>query len=404
MQDTWWSAYKQPLNDALLFYTTLTGANPSVSTSIRTSLSTAANNNWNDFFGFSNNDLYRSFMPDWSYHWGSNFPKSGFALLNKLLVKYEINPTNAANYDRKALEQLHYFHGVNPNGLVYLSNMYSLGGDRCVNEIYHTWFNDGTIWDHSLNSTYGPPPGYLSGGANSSFTITTLSPPAGEPDQKSYLDFNDGYPMNSWEISEPSQKYQGAYIRHLAWFAGDADITLSVDLVSFEVDCKDELQRIEIAWQTENERNNDYFLLEKSADGRQWEAIKRINGFENSEVIQNYFFEDINATGELSYYRLKQVDLDGTFQYSNVLSAACLLENSIRVSPNPTASHIHIASELNQLRVEVSDLSGRKVLYREGSMDMIIDLSNLSSGIYQVNLIDKNGQSLYIKKIVKRNE
>ncbi len=404
LQDSWWSGYKQPLNDALMHYTTLAGANTTLSATIRNSITLVANNNWNDFFGFSNNDLYRSYMPDWSYHWGSNFPKAGFGLLNKLLVKYEVNPANAANYDRKALEQLHYFHGVNPNGLVYLSNMYDLGGDRCVNEIYHTWFNDGTDWDNSLTSSYGPAPGYMSGGANSSFSISTLSPPAGEPDQKSYLDFNDGFPSNSWEISEPSQKYQGAYVRHLAWYAGSADISLSVDLISFEADCIEELQRIVIEWQTANERNNAYFLLEKSENGRQWSTIKKVSGLENSAVIQHYFFEDIHATGQRNYYRLKQVDTDGTFQYSNILSASCLLENSIRITPNPTVGYLQVASKLNDYRIEVSDLSGRKLLNRAGSRNTTIDLSNFSNGVYQVSLLDKNGQSLYIKKIIKRNE
>jgi hypothetical protein len=102
--------------------------------------------------------------------------------------------------------------------MVMLSNMYSLGGDRCVNEIYHTWFYDQTEYDHALTSEKGPAPGYVTGGPNPSFSVTSLSPPANQPALKSYLEFNDGYPLSSWEITEPSISYQAAYLRLLAHF------------------------------------------------------------------------------------------------------------------------------------------------------------------------------------------
>lgn len=401
LADGWWAGYKLALYDALLHYSTLSGANSSLSNDIRTSLSTAASNNWNDFFGFSNSDLYRAFMPDWSYHWGSNFPKSGFAVLNQLLVKYNINPSNAADYNRKALEQLHYFHGVNPNGLVYLSNMYPVGGDRCVNEIYHTWFNEGTDWDNALTSLYGPPPGYVSGGANSDFTVGTISPPSGQPDQKSYLDFNDGYPSNSWEISEPSQTYQAVYVRHLAWFTEASDISLGVELTTFEANCKEELQRIVVKWETASEQNNDYFLLEKSNDGREWQSIKKIKGLGNSQTIQAYFYEDINLHGSHQYYRLKQVDFDGQFQYSSVLTASCLLEGSFGFAPNPTVGQLLISSELNDYHIKVNDHSGRYLFQQNGQLDTAIDLSKLPDGVYLVTILDKSGQLIEVKKIVK---
>lgn len=114
---------------------------------------------------------------------------------------------------------LHYLHGVNPQGMVYLSKMYNLGGDQCANEIYHYWFQDGSIYDIALTSEVGPPPGYLVGGANQAFFTGGLSPPAGQPPQKSYLDFNTGFPDNSCEITEPAIYYQAAYVRLVANFA-----------------------------------------------------------------------------------------------------------------------------------------------------------------------------------------
>ena len=217
IQNNFFGPYKMALNDALLHYTILNNANTGVSNSIRNALQNDQSNNGNGYYGFSANDLYRAEMPNWSYHWGSNSPKAHYGNLNQLLVNYEITSSSSLqSFHLKSSEQLHYFHGVNPLGIVYLSNMYTYGGDRCINEIYHTWFNDGTDYDHALTSLYGPAPGYVVGGPNQNFSIGSIAPPSGQPIQKSYLDWNGGWPQNSWEISEPAIYYQSAYIRLLA--------------------------------------------------------------------------------------------------------------------------------------------------------------------------------------------
>lgn len=212
---SWIGPYKSALNDALLHYTTLSSADPTARTTILNTFSSAISNTGNDFWGVNNNDLYRAFAPDWMYHWGSNSPKAALASLNTVVNRYTLVPASSTERDWRAAEMLHNFHGVNPLGLVQLSNMYAFGGDRCVNQIYHGWFADGSPWDDAATGP-GPPPGYLTGGPNASFSVTNISPPAGQPEQKSYLDFNDDFPNNSWEISEPAIYYQAAYIRLLA--------------------------------------------------------------------------------------------------------------------------------------------------------------------------------------------
>ncbi len=225
-----WGPYKIPLIEALLLYTTLPGNNASVTSTIRNSAVTDINNNYSNFFAFSPNDLYRAEAPDWMYHWGSNMPKAQVGNLCRILIKYNVLSSANASLKEKADEQLHYFHGVNPMGLVYLSNMYALGGDRCVDQIYHTWFYDGTPWDHALDSPFGPAPGFMSGGPNKDFSVGSISPPSGQPPQKSYLDFNTGYPDNSWEITEPAIYYQAAYIRFLANYVNTHTVTSTVNL------------------------------------------------------------------------------------------------------------------------------------------------------------------------------
>ncbi len=203
------------LNDAMLMYSTLANANTNVANSIINSFSIAAGS---DYFGFSNADLYRAYMADGAYHWGSNFPKAGYGVLNTLLPKHNINPANHASYHLKAAEQLHYFHGVNPLNLVYLSNMNDFGAENSAPEMFHQWFANGSSWDNSSTSLYGPAPGFITGGPNANFSLSSPSPPAGQPPQKSYASFNDL--NNSWEITEPAIYYQAIYVRLLANYAG----------------------------------------------------------------------------------------------------------------------------------------------------------------------------------------
>jgi len=139
-------------------------------------------------------------------------------------------------YSRRAAERyVHYIHGLNPLGFVYLSNMFDYGATTGVTTFFHTWFSHGSaLWDKVGVSKYGPAPGFLTGGPNPSYTVDgccasgcgagnscdseSLSPPLGQPAQKAYKDFNASWPINSWSVTENSCGYQVAYIRLLSKF------------------------------------------------------------------------------------------------------------------------------------------------------------------------------------------
>jgi hypothetical protein len=234
LSNNYWGAYfSTSLQDALLYYKNLPNANPTLAATIVASAQADVSNNWNNHYGTGNLGLYRDDMPTWSYDWGSNQAKANYGNLNLLFAKYGIGATPSDLINR-AKEFVHSFHGVNPLGIVQLSNMYAYGADRSVNEIYHTWFANNSIYDHALNSPNGPAPGYLVGGPNKNFTATWIQPPSGQPDSKSYLDFNDGWPNNSWQVSEPAIYYQAAYIRLLAGVIANYDTSL-VTQNSYEV-------------------------------------------------------------------------------------------------------------------------------------------------------------------------
>lgn len=398
--DTYWDAYQMPLQDALMHYTTLPSANTATKNTIINSITTTVNNNWNGFYGFNEDDLYRAFMPDWAYHWGSSSPKAAFANLNLLLNRYDINPGNADDYRLKAKEQLHYFHGVNPQGMVQLSNMYDFGGDRCVNEIYHTWFNDGTDWDNAETSLYGPAPGFITGGSNSNYDSNTgLQPPYNQPDQKSYLDWNSSGIDESWEITEPAIYYQANYVRLLANFVS-AEAPLAVDWLDPLWGYHDKGSNF-LFWTTSLEVDNAYFEIQRSADGLDWENIGRVNGNGNTLDTSRYTFKDIQPLEAINYYRLRQVDTDGRFEYSTIISIRNQALSTLTIAPNPAKDLLLVQSDIDRGYLEILSIDGTRLLMQYINRSSIeLNISSLPKGIYFIKVTDQSNQQ-QMEKLVK---
>ncbi|MDX1935362.1 MAG: glycoside hydrolase family 9 protein [Capsulimonadales bacterium] len=174
-------------------------------------------------------DPYRGFMWDGHYAWGSNQQKANWAKIALHALRLNVAPERNALYEEIAEEYLHYFHGRNPLGFVYLTNMgergAKLGASKSVMEVYHHWFQDGSPLYDGPGSKLGPAPGFVPGGPNYHFTRKWIAPPYGEPPMKAYREWNTGWnnerrdTENSWEITEPAIYYQAAYTMLLAAFA-----------------------------------------------------------------------------------------------------------------------------------------------------------------------------------------
>jgi hypothetical protein len=115
-----------PQQLALLRLTTLPGVSSTVVNNIRNQ---KANMNYQYSYPTYNagTDLYRSHMDDAAYHWGHNQPRTGAGHMNLDFITFNINPTTHAQYKEVAEQYLHWMHGVNPMGMVMLSNMYNYG-------------------------------------------------------------------------------------------------------------------------------------------------------------------------------------------------------------------------------------------------------------------------------------
>ena len=218
------AAVAMDLNHAYVTYATTTGANAAIVNEIKNALRNSITTSWLAVGEYNNQtDPYRSFMWSGHYTWGSNLLKSQWA--NVLMFAVRLGVGTQAERDKAkevAEEYLHYINGRNPLSELYLSNMgtkgANLGGDKFPMQVYHSWFGDGSPLYDGASSTYGPPPGYVVGGANQYFSVSTISPPAGQPPMKAFKDWNTGWPENSWEITEPAIYYQAGYTLLLSQF------------------------------------------------------------------------------------------------------------------------------------------------------------------------------------------
>jgi DNA uptake protein ComE-like DNA-binding protein len=189
---------------------------------------------------------------------------------------------------------------------------------------------------------------------------------------------------------------------------GQASGFLPVELLSFKANQKNNTNLL--TWQTASEKNNSHFDIERSTTGQEdWVTLGTVKGNGNSQIMHDYTFND-NTPLSISYYRLKQVDNDGRFEYSNVVSVTTkggkFKVNAL--SPNPTKDNLTIQFESNKndvVSVSVMDMTGRVVFTQnasatEGGNLLNVNTASLSNGIYMVSL--KNSESVILNKIVKQ--
>lgn len=169
---------------------------------------------------------------------------------------------------------------------------------------------------------------------------------------------------------------------------------------------------VAINWNTSFESNNRYFDVEKSLDGNNWTTINSVNGSGNSSVVKTYSSYDAKPIAGNNYYRIRQVDTDGRFKFSDVAKVKVVIEKTgISVVANPFVNNIVVdfLSPINQnLSVRIMDISG-KVLGAEkwkitkGSSRMnYSNVNNLQKGMYIFTVTDEDGNIIYNNKLVKQ--
>ncbi|MEM7793146.1 MAG: glycoside hydrolase family 9 protein [Cyanobacteria bacterium P01_C01_bin.118] len=212
--DSSWSRYYPYQGDALLFYAQLPNADDLLKQEILTAFENTIVNNPEAYGNDDELDPFRAYMPDDQYHWGSNQVKANYGNANYDPIMMGLNVAEWFDYTDRVAGTIHYFHGVNPLGMVYLTNMYEYGAEKSANEMYHQWLGQG-VFENALTSENGPAPGYVTGGANKNYSGDESF--ASIPPMKAYIDISDPK-VPSWEFTEPGIYYQSSYIKLLSKF------------------------------------------------------------------------------------------------------------------------------------------------------------------------------------------
>jgi uncharacterized membrane protein len=169
-----------------------------------------------------------------------------------------------------------------------------------------------------------------------------------------------------------------------------------VELTSFAASYVN--NKVELNWITSSELNNQGFVVERKTENTDWNSIGFVNGHNTTTEIHNYQFTDNEITANKYFYRLKQVDFDGTFEYSNIIEIDINSVSEFTLNqnyPNPFNPSTKISFTIPQtanVKLSIYNAIGEKIaeLMNEvksaGTYDVDFNASELSSGIYLYRL------------------
>ena len=151
-------------------------------------------------------------------------------------------------------------------------------------------------------------------------------------------------------------------------------------------------QVVRLDWATSSEINADYFNIERSSNGKDFNAIGNVKSVGNSSKKTTYLFNDslIIELSQTLYYRLKQVDYNGAFKYSKIIAINNSINKNapIKVYPNPAINSIFVESNNGFKSINIYNLQGvliKKSIFNE------VDISAISAGIYLLEVENTEG-------------
>lgn len=169
------------------------------------------------------------------------------------------------------------------------------------------------------------------------------------------------------------------------------------------------VEGVVLKWRTSLETNNDFFVVERSSNGKLFTAVSgMISGQKNSSQMTDYTWTDTQPLANRNYYRLRQVDLDGTVNNSRIITHLVAGQKDlISIYPNPVADYFTVniknADSRADIQVNVVDQAGKifqTTMVKGDNNEVITSLSSLNAGLYIVK-VRYNGENSVFKIIKK---
>lgn len=183
---------------------------------------------------------------------------------------------------------------------------------------------------------------------------------------------------------------------------GAALASLPVELISFSA--RAENQHSRLYWSTASELNNEGFEIERLGENDKWETLDFVFGKGTTNEINDYIFYDKNPKSGINYYRLKQIDFDGKYEYSNIESVTFEERNlEYSIFPNPTLSeNVNVKIPNDETEVSIYDSKSRLMYVLKMDKGIReISLNQFSAGMYFVKFM--NGSDVQIKRLIISN-
>ena len=185
---------------------------------------------------------------------------------------------------------------------------------------------------------------------------------------------------------------------------------LPIELIDFTASCSS--NHIQLNWSTATEKNNDYFLIESSLNGYDWQPIAKVKGSGTSETTKHYSYFDKTNNHELTYYRLSQIDYNGKSAVFRAIDINCKI-NSIDqmvLFPNPATTELNVllnvSSNSTSNTIRILNNFGQIVMEKNvglsKGLNTIVLPVDISSGSYSItvssDILSVNSQKLIIIK------
>lgn len=239
-----------------------------------------------------------------------------------------------------------------------------------------------SVWESSLKTLNTTMPGYGGGmapppGNISNFVVNNATDPFAD-------DPNATVPTRYVRLTSKASGTTTKLFRVAA--STTSFILLPLNLLSFTAKADAWGKSVNLNWQTTNEVNTKEFIIERRTDNTDFKAID-IKASNNVAGIHNYSYTDNNPLSGNLYYRLKQVDGDGQYKYSDVVQANVEARIALSVYPNPTDRELNVSHEaaINNAFIRVLDINGKSLIHQSVSKNESftnLDLSRLATGNY----------------------
>lgn len=306
----------------------------------------------------------------------------------------QITIQNGAQLTVLSGEEITIEGGVVNAGVVSGKGLFTIGDDFInqgtlaieIDAVGHTTFNVGN--ELTLNGT---------------FTVTDNSIPS-NGDQITIATAGSTI-TSSFSNLESNNWFANYNLPNAGEFTISYLSTLPVELINFRGQYVEE--EIQIDWQTASEQNNKGFLLQRSRNVIDWENLSFVEGMGTTSELQHYTYIDRYPLIGINYYRLKQIDFDEHYEFSEIINVNNAFQSSeIIIFPNPTSDvlHVDLSTLLEQTTtIQLINNFGQVVFEtKREEQSFPLDLSSYPSGPYHLQFIQNQrriSKKIFIQKL-----